>query len=150
MTTLTWQWCSFDELSVPQLYAILGTRAAVFIVEQNCVYPDIDGFDREAMHLTAWDGDDVAAYLRVLAPGKKYREPSIGRVLTAASHRGRGLGRELLAHGIRYTETLFPGEAIHIGAQAYLEAFYGSFGFVRCSDIYIEDGIPHIEMMRPA
>ena len=145
-----WQWCSLGDLSARQLYALFAARSAVFVVEQNCPYQDLDGADLEAEHLIAWSGGEVAACLRLLAPGVKYSEPSIGRVLTAKPFRTGGLGRELMARAIARCDEKFPHEPVRIGAQAYLERFYGSFGFVKASDVYIEDGIPHIEMLRSA
>jgi ElaA protein len=147
---IEWQWCRLDDLSARQLYAVLAVRGAVFVVEQNCVYGDIDGLDLEAMHLIGWSGPAVAAYTRVLAPGASFAEPSIGRVLTAQAFRSGGLGRELFAKSIAHTEALYPGQDIRIGAQAYLQRFYGAFGFVQASEEYMEDGILHMEMLRRA
>jgi ElaA protein len=147
---IEWQWCSLNDLSAKQIYALFAARQAVFVVEQNCPYEDLDGADLDAEHLIAWSGDDVAACLRLLAPGVKYAEPSIGRVLTRKAFRTTGLGRELMVRGVTRCEQRFPKHAIRIGAQAYLERFYGSFGFVKASEIYLEDGIPHIEMLRRA
>lgn len=148
MQTIRWQWCPLEDLSTPQLYALLAARSAVFVVEQNCAYQDLDGADIEAEHLIAWSGDDVAACLRVLAPGVKFAEPSIGRVLTTREFRATGVGRELMARAVARCDERFPTQPTRIGAQAYLERFYGAFGFVKASDIYIEDDIPHIEMLR--
>jgi ElaA protein len=127
---------------------VLAARAAVFIVEQNCPYQDADGLDNDAMHLVGWDGDLVAAYLRVLAPGVKYEEPSIGRVLTAKAHRGSGVGHEMMVLGLEYAARQFLKQGVRISAQAHLERFYGRLGFVRVSGPYLEDDIPHIEMLR--
>ena len=92
---LSWQWCRLDELSAEQLYAVLAARVAIFIVEQNCAYQDLDGLDIDAEHLIAWSGADLAGYLRVLAPGTRFADPSIGRIITTKAFRGSGLGREL-------------------------------------------------------
>lgn len=146
--TITWQRCTFSELSGRQLYALLAARQAVFIIEQNCLYPDIDGLDVEAEHLIAWSGHDVAACLRILSPGAKYAEASLGRILTTREFRGTGVGRELMAKALAYVDQRYPAHAIRIGAQAYLEGFYGSFGFQTVSAPYVEDGIPHVEMLR--
>jgi ElaA protein len=149
---LRWQWSSFEGLSRYELHEILKVRQAVFVVEQNCVYQDIDDLDPEAWHLTGWlqdeAGETLAAYLRVVFPGRKYSEPSLGRVLTARSVRGTGLGRELLREGISRTLAAYPGTSIRISAQQYLEQFYSEFGFETVSDAYQEDGIPHLEMLR--
>jgi ElaA protein len=149
---IEWQRGSFDQLPVRDLYAVLQARQDIFILEQSCLYPDIDGFDQDAHHLLGWmqvDGKrQLVAYIRVIAPGVKYEEMSIGRVLTTEAARGTGAGKQLMAEAIRYAESLYPGQRIKIGAQRYLEAFYGSFGFVTTSEPYDEDGIMHVEMLR--
>ena len=147
---IDWQWRGLEQLSVTQWYALFAARQAVFVVEQNCPYQDMDGKDLGAQHLIGWDGTTVAASARVLAPGVSYAEPSIGRVITTKSHRGTGIGRELIARCVAFTDSAYPGLPVRIGAQAHLEKFYGSFGFVKASDEYLEDGIPHIEMVRSA
>jgi ElaA protein len=150
---IEWQWRSFADITARELHDMLALRQQVFILEQTCLYPDIDGLDPAAQHLLGWrivDGRrELAATLRCLAPGAKYPEMSIGRVTTSPSARGTGLGRELVAEGIAGAERLHPGHAIFIGAQAHLAAFYGSFGFVTVSDApYDEDGIMHVDMLR--
>lgn len=147
---LTWQWCTLDDLAPLQLYTLFAARQAVFIVEQKCAYPDLDGADIEAEHLIAWSHGDVAACLRLLAPGVKFSEASLGRIVTTLPFRGTGLGRELIWKGLARAQQRYPQQPIRIGAQAHLERFYGSFGFARVSDVYSEDGIPHIEMLRAA
>lgn len=144
---LKWQWCKLGELSAEQVYAVLAARVAVFVVEQNCPYQDLDGLDGVAEHLIAWSGADVAGYLRVLGPGTRFDDPSIGRIITTQPFRGSGLGREVVAKGIARTRQLYPGRPVRISAQRYLEKFYGEFGFVVASQPYLEDGIPHIEMV---
>jgi len=144
----TWQFGSFDALSNHDLYALLKARQDVFVLEQQCLYPDFDGLDQGAHHLLGWRDGRLAAYLRILAPGAKYTEMSIGRVLTSEFARGTGIGRELVGLGVEHAVKLYPGHRIRIGAQAHLENFYGGFGFVRISDVYDEDGIPHIDMLR--
>src|SRR5438045_3664578 len=126
---IDWQWCRLEELSVQQLYAIVAARVAVFVVEQNCPYQELDGLDFQASHLIAWDraSSEVAAYLRVLEPGTRFIEPSIGRVLTTKAFRGIGLGRELTARGLSYIGQTYPGQSVRISAQKYLERFYRSF-----------------------
>lgn len=147
--TIHWQWRSFAELSTAQLYAFLAARQAVFVVEQNCPYQDLDGKDLGAEHLIGWSGQEVAAYLRLLAPGVSYdKEPSLGRVITTKIGRGSGLGRELVARGLERTQQLYPTLPVRIGAQAHLNKFYGSLGFVQSSEPYLEDNIPHIQMLR--
>jgi ElaA protein len=148
MATLRWQWSSLQELSAAELYAVLAARSAVFVVEQNCPYQDADGYDLDAQHLIVWSGGEVAAYLRVLAPGRKLPERSIGRIITSAAFRRTGLGRELVSHALARLDAAHPGEPIRIGAQARLKVFYESFGFRQASAEYMEDDIPHIEMLR--
>lgn len=147
-----WQWRSFEALSGFELYEILAAREAVFIVEQQCIYQDIDHLDQDAWHLLGRDRDTgtnaLLAYLRVVFPGKKYAEPSIGRVITTEAARGRGLGKGLMAEGIKRVEAQYPNRAIRISAQVYLERFYQGFGFQTVSEPYDEDGILHIEMVR--
>ena len=151
-STLTWRWCRFDELSVFELDAIYRARQQVFAVEQACAYLDADGFDAFSCHLAAWsEGHDVPlAYARVVHPGQKYAEPSIGRVITTGAARGTGLGRELVRRAIERCGEVFPAQGIRISAQTRLERFYGELGFVSVGPPYMEDGIPHTEMLRPA
>ena len=144
--TLTWHDARFDELSAGTLYDLLALRSRVFVVEQRCAYDDLDGLDRVARHLWASDGAEIAAYLRIIPAGVKYAEVSIGRVVVAPAHRGTGLGQVLMRRGIAAAG----GAAIRLGAQAHLERFYADLGFQRASDVYDEDGIPHVEMVRPA
>jgi ElaA protein len=143
---LTWHVRTFAELSAAELYAIMALRQRVFVVEQNCAYLDADGVDQVSRHLWAERGSTIVAYLRIVPAGVKFDAISIGRVITAPEQRGSGLGRELMKRGIA-TCGVVP---IRIGAQAHLEKFYGELGFARASDAYDEDGIPHIEMLRPA
>ncbi|WP_296951681.1 GNAT family N-acetyltransferase [uncultured Massilia sp.] len=151
---IEWQFSGFDDLAVGELYAMLALRQQVFVLEQTCLYPDIDGLDPGAHHLLGWrtagGQRELVATLRCLAPGAKYAEMSIGRVVTSAAMRGTGLGRELVARGLACADRLHPGHAIRIGAQAHLEGFYGGFGFATVSAPYDEDGIMHVDMVRPA
>jgi ElaA protein len=146
---LNWTYRRFPALSVDELYDALALRAEVFVVEQACIFQDADGADRASGHLLGRDAAGVLqAYLRVVDPGVKYPEPSLGRVITSAASRGTGLGHRLVDEGIARCEAAWPGQAIRIGAQARLEAFYAGHGFVREGADYIEDGIPHCEMVR--
>jgi ElaA protein len=145
-----WNWSRFGELGVDNLYDALALRCRVFVLEQG-PYLDPDGIDRHAWHLLGRDADGVLqAYLRVVDPGAKYAEPSIGRVITSPEARGTGLGRVLVAEGVARCAAAWPGQAIRISAQSHLAGFYGSYGFARCSDDYLEDDIPHCEMLKPA
>lgn len=147
-----WRWCRFDELSVHELNNIFMARQQVFSLEQECVYLDADGFDEHSHHLAAWSAAARVplAYARVVAPGLKYAEPSIGRVITTAAGRGSGLGRELVRRSIEHCRQVHPGLGIRISAQSRLEAFYAGFGFTIIGERYLEDGIPHTEMVLAA
>ena len=144
----TWCWSRFEELGVHALYDALALRCRVFIMEQGA-YQDPDGIDPRAWHLLGRDDAGVLqAYLRVVDPGQKYEEPSIGRVIVAPEVRGTGAGRLLMREGVARCEQVWPGCAIRISAQAHLQRFYGEFGFVKVGEEYLEDNIPHIEMLR--
>lgn len=145
---IVWHWCALDDLSAPQLYAVLAARSAVFVVEQNSIYQDMDGLDLQATHLVGWAHGQVAAYLRVLGPHTRYAERSFGRVLTTQPFRGTGVGRMLVAKGMEYLDARHPHDPVRIGAQAHLQPFYASFGFAVASEPYLEDGIPHVQMLR--
>ena len=151
MPRIEWQWKRFAELEPQALYALLAARAAVFVVEQHCAFLDLDGLDACAWHLLGWaateDGPALAAYLRLIDPGRKYAEPSIGRVLTTAPFRGTGAGRAAMAEALARAAAVYPGRAIRIGAQQRLERFYAEFGFRTVSPPYREDGIAHVEML---
>lgn len=138
----------FEALTPFELYEIIRLRNEVFVVEQQCVFQDADGKDQQSFHLMGWIGDELAAYTRLLPPGLAYEEKSIGRVVTSPSQRRTGAGRELMQRSISECERLFGKGPIRIGAQQYLKAFYESFGFEQTGDMYMEDGIPHIYMLR--
>jgi ElaA protein len=148
---LDWHLKRFDALTPRELQSIWMARQLVFALEQNCAYLDIDGADEACWHLAAWSGAQAApvAYARLVDAGVKFAEPSIGRVLTAAVARGTGLGRELMRRAIAQARSVYPGQAIRISAQSRLERFYGEFGFTVASERYMEDGIPHTEMLLP-
>jgi len=149
---ISWQWSRFIDLTVEDLYAVVRLREAVFVVEQNCPYPDADGRDPNAWHLLGWqrgsEGRALAAYTRIFEPGIRYDEASIGRVVTAPEVRGTGLGKELMAEALRRVQLLAPGQTIKIAAQRRLESFYLGFGFRTISAPYVEDGIIHVDMLR--
>lgn len=147
---LTWILKTFDDLSPAELYAILRLRSEVFVVEQQCVYQDMDNKDQQGYHLMGLDGNHLVAYTRLLPPGVSYEFASIGRVVTSPAARGRGLGKILMKQSIAEVERLFGRVQIRIGAQYYLKEFYGSLGFEQTSNIYDEDGIDHIQMDRMA
>ena len=147
---LYWQWCTLHELTAAEVYAVMAARAAVFVVEQACPYQDADGYDLDAQHLIVWSGAEVAACLRVLSPRTKLAERSIGRILTSQAFRGTGLGRAIVQRALDRMDASYPGKPVRIGAQARLSKFYESFGFELASEEYMEDGVPHIEMLRAA
>lgn len=144
----TWFVREFADLTLMQLYAITQLRERVFVVEQHCAYLDADGADLKCRHLWAERAGEVAAYLRIVPAGVKFPEVSIGRVITAPSARGTGLGRELMKRGI--AEAGGDQVPIRIGAQAHLSNWYAELGFVAASDVYWEDDIAHVEMVRAA
>ena len=144
-----WRFARFDELTPREVHDILQARAAVFVVEQTCAFQDVDGADPECWHLFArGEGGPIVAYCRLVPPGLKYPEPSIGRVITSTSARRTGAGRALMREAVARAETLWPRTPLRIGAQMYLKAFYEGFGFRQSSEPYDEDGILHIEMIR--
>lgn len=151
-TAPRWRFCRFTELGVAELQNIYTARQQVFSLEQQSIYLDADGADEQSWHLAAWAPALrlPLAYARLVEPGVKYAEPSIGRILTIDAARGSGLGRELVRRAIGHCAELFPGEAIRISAQSRLEAFYQGFGFEIVGERYLEDGIPHTEMLRAA
>ena len=148
---MLWQWSRFDELTTDDLYAVVQLREAVFIVEQNCPYPDADGRDPNAWHLLGWGQTpgkrSLVAYARIFEPGVRYVEASIGRIVTAPHVRGTGIGKTLVAEALRRIESLAPGQPVKIAAQRRLEEFYLGFGFKTISDPYEEDGIIHVDMI---
>lgn len=148
---MNWTWLRFAELRVDDLYDALQLRCRVFVLEQG-PYLDPDGIDRQAWHLLGRKspGGPLHAYLRVVDAGVKYEEPSIGRVITAPECRGTGLGRVLVAEGVRRCVQVWPALPIRISAQAHLQRLYGEVGFVPVGQTYLEDNIPHIRMLRPA
>ena len=142
-----WICKAFDELTAAELYAILRLRSEVFIVEQNCVFLDMDDKDQYCYHLMGWHGEVLAGYSRIVPAGISYEESSIGRIVTSPALRGHGIGRELILQSVHTLYTLYGKQRIRIGAQYYLLKFYESFGFVQKGEIYLEDGIQHIEML---
>jgi len=146
---MTWVEKTFDQLTTTELYTLLQLRSEVFVVEQNCPYQDLDDADQQAVHVMGYnDAGKLVAYTRLFGPGIKFDMASIGRVVTAKAARGGGLGRALMAQSIARLEARFGKQPIKIGAQQYLLQFYNSLGFRQSSDMYLEDDIPHIEMIR--
>lgn len=146
---ISWTLKKFEELTVTELYEILRLRTEVFVVEQDCVFQDMDNRDQHCYHLLGRKGELLAAYTRIVPTGIAYDDaPSIGRVVTSPQARGEGLGRELMIQSIKELSRVYGESTIKIGAQLYLKKFYESLGFVQSSDIYDEDGIDHIEMTR--
>jgi ElaA protein len=147
---IVWSCLQFDELSTEDLYRILQLRSEVFVVEQDCVYQDVDDFDQEALHvvgrLSVGDEAQLVCYTRLLPPGTKYEGASIGRVVTKKSARGGGVGKALMLNSLAFSKEHWPDKAITISAQQYLQKFYIELGFKTESEPYDEDGIPHIRM----
>lgn len=144
---LDWKCTFFDELKASELYAILQLRNEVFVVEQNCVFQDADNKDQCCYHLCGWHNKTLVAYTRLVPPGISYQEPSIGRVAISPPWRNIGAGKALMRYSIEKCFALFGKQSVKIGAQLYLKKFYASFGFEQTSDVYLEDGIEHIEMI---
>ena len=147
---INWSFKKFHHLTPDELYSVLQLRNEVFVVEQNCVFQDADNKDQGSHHLMGWVDQMLAAYSRIVPLGVVYDSfPSIGRVVTSPRMRGTGIGKVLMEQSIEELQKLFGKTSIKLGAQLYLKKFYESFGFMQSSEVYIEDGIPHIEMIRP-
>jgi len=148
---ITWQSCELAQLDTLSLYRVFQLRQSVFILEQRCLYADIDDLDEHAIHLLGFNATkNLIAYLRVLAPGVSYDEPSLGRVVVAETERGKGVGRLLLDQGIRLLRQHHGNTAIRISAQSHLNALYEGAGFKLVGDGYLEDDIPHHQMFLEA
>ncbi|MED3853410.1 GNAT family N-acetyltransferase [Priestia megaterium] len=145
---MTWCIKSFQELTNDELYEILQVRTAIFVVEQKCAYLEVDGKDKLAYHLFKKENEKIIAYLRVLPKGISYREASLGRIIVKQAQRGTGLGRELVARGIDFLENELHEKTIKIQAQSRLQTFYESFGFRPISDIYSDEGLPRVDMLK--
>lgn len=148
--SLQWKIKSFENLSVTELYDLLRLRSEIFVVEQNCVYLDIDGKDKQALHLLGEFNGKIVAYSRLFKPGISFENASIGRVVVDANYREKKWGHDLMREAIAGIQSHFGETKITIGAQLYLKKFYESHGFVQTSEMYLEDDIPHIEMKRGA
>lgn len=151
MVKLQWDVKTFQQLTVDQLFEVLQLRVEVFVVEQQCAYSELDHFDRhaETRHLSGRDEcGELMAYARILPPGLRYPEVNLGRFVVKAEAREKGVGHQLLRAALDLIQECWPGSAIRISAQEYLQGFYAQYGFTRVSDVYLEDGIPHVEMVR--
>lgn len=151
MVNLHWEVKTFQQLTVDELFEVLQLRVDVFVVEQQCSYPELDHFDRhaETQHLSGRNEcGQLLTYARILPPGLKYPEVSIGRFVVKADARGKGVGHRLLRAALELIQECWPGSAMRISAQEYLQRFYAQHGFTRVSDVYLEDGIPHVELLR--
>ncbi|MCG9723908.1 GNAT family N-acetyltransferase [Vibrio brasiliensis] len=146
---ITWQLIPFSQLTTTQLYQLIKLRVDVFVVEQTCPYPELDDKDHQngVYHLLGYKNDQLVACARLLPKGLSYPSVSIGRVATLESQRGGGLGHQLLQQALAGCESLWPGEKIEIGAQEHLAKFYQQHGFIQTSAMYLEDDIPHIDMV---
>lgn len=145
---LIWHSKAFNELTVNELYAILQLRNQVFVVEQECPYLDIDGKDSQCQHLWATFDNKIAAYARIVPAGVNFEQAAIGRVISNPVFRGYGFGRELIQQAINYIEQTLGKQPIMLDAQTYLIKFYQSFGFNVVSEVYLEDNLPHVNMLR--
>jgi len=148
---INWQAKNFNQLSLDELYDALKLRIDIFVVEQTCFYPDLDNLDRhpETVHLFCYQQNKMAAYLRILPKGQTYQDhPSIGRVIIAPQARGTGMGHKLMTEALSVCQSTFPNQQIKISAQEHLEKYYNQHGFIRCSEMYLEDDIPHIAMLQ--
>ncbi|MGI6256273.1 MAG: GNAT family N-acetyltransferase [Acutalibacter sp.] len=144
---MEWQIKTFSQLSPEELYEIIKLRVDVFVVEQNCPYHELDGKDQQALHVFGRDEDGIQAYLRVLQPGVSFPEASLGRVIS--QKRRQGLGTQLLNRGLEAARQWLGDGPIRIEAQTYAKTFYEQAGFRQVSEEFLEDGIPHIQMLRP-
>ncbi len=138
----------YEDLNIDELYAIIALRSAVFVVEQNCVYQDLDYKDQQAIHIMGLINNELVAYTRIFAPGNYFDQASIGRVIVAEAHRGQKLGHEIMERSIKTIIDQYQTTQIDISAQTHLEQFYNSHGFYSSGTEYLEDGIPHKKMIK--
>ena len=147
---LRWTWHAWHELTPDVLYAFLRLRSDIFVVEQNCVFPDMDGRDPACEHLCGWDAAGaLVGYLRLVPPGVRTPEVSLGRVVVASPLRGLGLGRAIMQEGLKRCAARYGSAPVKVSAQQHLERFYQGLGFRTVSEPYLEDGIRHVDMVRP-
>ena len=138
---------TFSELNTEELYQILRLRSEVFVVEQDCVYQDIDNKDQKAIHLYFKENDEILAYTRIFKAGYYYENPSIGRVVVSKKNRGKDVGKKIMIDSIEYIKQNMKGKKIELSAQKYLDKFYKDLGFYKTGEDYLEDGIPHQRML---
>ncbi len=148
---IQWRWYRWPELDADTLYRFLKLRSDIFVVEQQCPYSDMDGLDPQCLHLCGYDREDrLIGYLRLLPPGLKQSDPALGRLVVNPHDRGTGVGRRVMQEGLRACAEHYPGAAVFLSGQQHLQGFYASLGFQPVSAVYLEDGIPHVDMRRPA
>lgn len=145
---MKWTVKTFEELTTKELYEILQLRAEVFVVEQDCPYQDVDNKDMESYHVMGYENNHLAAYTRIVKPGISYDEIAIGRVVVSPKNRGQRLGVAVMEKSIEYIETQLQKQSIRLSAQSHLQKFYSDLGFEFTGKEYLEDGIPHVEMLR--
>ncbi len=145
---ITWHFKEFDDLTSKELYEIFHLRVMVFMIEQDCLYNEIDGKDPKCSHLWCEADGKILAYCRIVPPGVSYEKPSIGRVVSHPEFRHFKLGHQLMRHAIQIIENHYHTTEIKISAQSYLKNFYEKYGFHQTSDEYLEDDLPHMEMLR--
>ena len=151
MSIIHWELKPFRQLSVDTFFEVLKLRVDVFVVEQECAYPELDEYDRDpgTKHLSGRNEfGELMAYSRILSPGLRYPEVNLGRFVVRADSRKQGIGHQLLQRTLKEISRCWPQTPIRISAQDYLQAFYAQYGFIRVSDVYLEDGIPHVEMVK--
>jgi ElaA protein len=139
---------SFSELNTKELYMILQLRSEVFVVEQQCIYQDIDNKDEKALHVLGFKDNRIVAYTRIFKPGAYFDQPSIGRVAVSENERSNGFGYQIMKASIQEIEKRFKRTEIKISAQTYLKDFYNNLNFYQVGNGYMEDGIPHIAMIK--
>ncbi|MFD2725810.1 GNAT family N-acetyltransferase [Hyunsoonleella rubra] len=139
---------AFSELTVEELYAILRLRSEVFVVEQDCVYQDIDGKDQNAIHILGFKADELVGYARAFKPGDYFEEASIGRVVVSKKERAFKYGYDIMYAAVKAVEHNFKEKTIRLSAQCYLKGFYNKVGFEAVGEVYLEDGIPHVAMIK--
>ena len=148
ISAINWDWYQFQQLSKKQLYDLLKLRQDVFVIEQQCIYPDIDGLDPDCIHLLGYDGDHLSAYLRLIpAAFHQSGNVALGRIISLATQRGSGIGKAMMQQAMLYASKHYPEQDVQLSAQYHLQAFYQKFGFSSISEPYDEDGIQHIDML---